>query len=1087
MLLTNKTTQTLEDTLKSTIPNTKAFDILVGYFYFSGFAAIHSESLKDIPLRILVGLEAQKDMRNHILEIEQIDGTISAKSRAEIRRDYYEKFCEIFNSTDFYDSESAIKSFALFCSKIKDGSLQIRKTKEPNHSKMYILSYKDESNSSGVVPGMVVVGSSNLSLHGLRDRYEINSVMSDKADYDAAVEIFEELWNSSIELADKDHWTEFEEGVISRIWFDKVFQPFLVYLKVLDEYFSLEITRSIRTPNEINKNYKNFRYQIDAVKMSLDIIDKHNGVIIADVVGLGKSIIASVLANNLALNTIIISPPHLISQWESYAAQFKIMANVFSSGKIQAALDFYVDNGLQDRPCLIVIDEAHRYRNEETQDYAMLHDLCMGNKVALLTATPFNNTPSDIFSMIKLFQIPSKSTLQTVSNLGSTFKNLISEYKRLQSDMKKGVMTDAELKVKIEVISKEIRTIIEPLVVRRSRLDLKNISVYRKDLERQGISFPVVADPEIKTYDLDFIQDKYVNTLQLISPTENNRATRHYKAARYQSLAYVDESKLAELKKELNKVDEDFDMVVGRQQSLSDFMKRLLVRRFESSVYAFFTSLQSMIDTSQEILHWIESTGKIPVFKKGDLPDPEMLFNVSGEEAEANARDRIKSLEGKGFYTIDIKYIKKEFVEDIKSDISILEEIKQSWFDGNSDFKAMVKTDPKIKAFIELLRDQLKHEPNRKIVVFSEFSDTINYISSVLKEKGLRVFKYSSEDASEKNKDLIKANFDAGVKADKQKNDFDILTATDAIAEGYSLHRAGTIFNYDIPYNPTRVIQRVGRINRVNKKVFDTLYIYNFFPSLVGETETKTKAISTLKMAMIQSIMGEDTKILTDEESLNSYFVERFRKENAAFESESWESKHRETWESYQDSPEMDEARKIPYRTRIARTSDKDSIVVFGKRDSDYIFKERTADGLIKLLSPQEALGYFRCEIDEEGHKVSSGFTKNYNELKKDLFLDNSKDSLKDRLKALDKLKAFKGETSDKDYILDLERVIKDYDALPKYELRMIGNATKAQLKDLQKHITRQYLDRIMKSVNQMEGKTEIVVLTEEFIKGGRK
>ena len=138
-----------------------------------------------------------------------------------------------------------------------------------------------------------------------------------------------------------------------------------------------------------------------------------------------------------------------------------------------------------------------------------------------------------------------------------------------------------------------------------------------------------------------------MNTLQLISPTENNRATRHYKAARYQSLAYVDESKLAELKKELNKVDEDFDMVVGRQQSLSDFMKRLLVRRFESSVYAFFTSLQSMIDTSKEILHWIDSTGKIPVFKKGDLPDPEMLFNVSGEEAEANARIELNPLKRK--------------------------------------------------------------------------------------------------------------------------------------------------------------------------------------------------------------------------------------------------------------------------------------------------------------------------------------------------------------------------------------------------------------------------------------------------------
>ena len=130
--------------------------------------------------------------------------------------------------------------------------------------------------------------------------------------------------------------------------------------------------------------------------------------------------------------------------------------------------------------------------------------------------------------------------------------------------------------------------------------------------------------------------------------------------------------------------------------------------------------------------------------------------------------------------------------------------------------------------------------------------------------------------ATPANKEQIRANFDAGLKASLQRNDFHILVATDAISEGYNLHRAGAVFNYDIPYNPTRVIQRIGRINRINKKVFDELYIYNYFPTEVGETETRTKEISTLKMALIHAIMGEDTKALTKDEEVKAYCVLHF-------------------------------------------------------------------------------------------------------------------------------------------------------------------------------------------------------------------
>ena len=135
--------------------------------------------------------------------------------------------------------------------------------------------------------------------------------------------------------------------------------------------------------------------------------------------------------------TIIVAPPHLVPQWEDYAIEFNYNAKVFSSGKIEVALDYYKQKVAQNRNILVIIDEAHKYRNEFIADYSNLHNLCRGNKVMLLTATPFNNRSADIYSMGKLFQLPAKSTLKTVDNLGFHFNELISQYNELRKKQRK--------------------------------------------------------------------------------------------------------------------------------------------------------------------------------------------------------------------------------------------------------------------------------------------------------------------------------------------------------------------------------------------------------------------------------------------------------------------------------------------------------------------------------------------------------------------------------------------------------------------------------------------------------------------------
>lgn len=1085
MIVTNENTA-LEQIIQSTFSKTENAAFLVGYFYYSGFSLIYKK-LEKVHLRVLVGLEAEGDMANHIIEIEHID-YYDEESRNSIKEKYYSHFCDIFNNTDFFDSSKAEAAFKMFCDKLQNGTLEIRKTEEPNHAKMYVFEFFDDDSitNSGTCPGSVIIGSSNLSRQGLHDRFEINNVSYEKADFIEGKVLFDELWTTAILIADTENWNEYKQKVLDKIWYEKVYSPFLLYLKVLDEYFRLDIFQKLRSPHEINNKYSNFKYQVDAVRMALTTIEKHNGVIIADVVGLGKSIIASTVASNLGLNTLIIVPPHLITQWQDYATEFKINARVFSSGKVSAALNYYNDNIYPDSPYLVIIDEAHRYRNENTEDYAMLHMLCAGNKIILLTATPFNNNPEDIYSMIKLFQIPSKSTLKTVTNLGAEFKSLIKEYRRLTKDQREKTVEPDELKIRIGEISKKIRGIITPLVVRRSRLDLEKITDYKKDLKRQHIEFPKVAEPEALSYSLGDIQQKYVDTLELISPDYPDKSMKHYKAARYQVINYVKKGMEDELRQKLEEESINYDLLIGTQTNLSTFMRRLLVRRFESSIYSFKSTLDNMVIYSVEILNWMQYRKKVPVYKKGHLPDPEDLFAAQGDDANDEINENFEMYKERGFFEIDLKYIRDDFRNDIYADMMLLEEIKANWFgkfdDGGDVLTSISLIDSKLSAFKEVIKKQIQAEKKRKLVVFSEFADTADYVAKNLSKEGLRVLKYSSDDSSEENKKRIRLNFDAGIKDTEQQNDYDILVATDAISEGYNLHRAGTIYNYDIPYNPTRVIQRIGRINRINKKVFDTLYIYNFFPSFVGETETRTKAISTLKMAMIQSIMGEDIKVLTPDEDLNSFFIEQYEKEKKLMDTESWETKHRQIWTEYLDTDLMRKARDIPFRTRIARKSDRNGVLIFGKKGNDYIFKYSFNGQVVTTIYPEDALELFSAQKSDKAVAVSDNFFSIYETIKKSLFKDEYRDDAQNRRKAYEAIDKYSHiqNIKNRDYYSDLKRIIQ-FDALTGYELRAINKMTQRDLAELPKKISQSYLNTIIHQANLADNGKEAIILSEEL------
>lgn len=1092
--ITNIGSNTLSAALKDILPNCDRIDALVGYFYFSGFLDLKDE-LKDKKIRILVGMDIDQKIIDKISAYKNanFDSYLTDaqnESRSSIKENYLDVFSRMFNDTDDFDNDKSKEAFVIFLKKVQDGSLEIKKTPQADHSKFYILYNKLEYSMNGRVPGVVVEGSSNLTFSGLRGQGEHNRILQEKHYFDDDVKRFEELWINpdNISIVNMSSAEEFITEIKKRVWLYASPKPIYMFYKVLDEYFSVDNVVSMKSPKEITSGkYYNLMYQKDAINLGIDRINKFGGVLIADVVGLGKSIIASAIAHNLGLKTIIIAPPHLESQWKDYMSDFDFKGFIYSTGKIKDALERHGNEGGK---LLVILDEAHKHRNEDTENYMMLHQLCAGNRVMALSATPFNNDPKDIYALIKLFSTPGQSTLKTVENLSMSFHDLFKSYRKLRKDMRRsGIQNDSNLINKIGVegnaIANELRKMIEPLVIRRSRRDLDEIEIYKKDLKEQNISFPVVKDPVILEYELGDLTEKYVDTLNKISPSDTSMG---FIGTRYKVASYIREGSdfLKKFSEQIGieegeEGEELLQSIQQAQVNVAKFMRRLLVRRFESSIASFRISVNNMINSSESMLYWYSSRKEVPIYKKGSLPDIESLESMD----EYELKDVMDSLEEKGLIRVPIEVLDTNFERDLKHDIELLKAVQEDWKE--------VQEDPKYTFFIDKVNESLAEEKNRKIVVFTEFSDTADYLFEKLQKNGKkRIFKYTSGVSSESNRQIIKDNFDAGVDLSKQSDNFDLIIATDAISEGFNLHRAGAVVNYDIPYNPTKVIQRVGRINRISKKVFDELYIWNFFPSPTGENEAHTSAISSLKMNIIHTLLGEDTKIFRGDEELKNYFAQQYKEENSKYEDSSWDAKYRNIWLTIKNSSEiMDKISKIHRRSRIARKSLKKGVVAFAKNGGSYVFAYGENSESVSIVSPEIALPMFNAEETDIASPTSGNFDLIYQVAKKHIFKENTRASVVGGRKhdALNKLQILSEKYSPaKDLCKDAIKIIKDLDALPNGKLKDIAemhidlSLPEKSYSELKEMLPSKYIEDIFVTAKRAEETGRLIVLSEELI-----
>jgi len=926
--------------------NIEYFKSVIGYFRASGYFAIRKHFPDNLKVKIIAGINVDP-----FIALAQKQGLLFNLNAKDTKESFIESIQQdIINAKYGKEIEEGIIQLI---SDIADGRIEIRAHNSKKlHSKFYIFLSPNfnEHNPNG----MVIMGSSNLSAQGLgledvQHNYEMNIQLNDYANVKYADDEFETLWQQSTSILPVD-----APALIKKTYLEINPTPFELYVKFLIEFFGKNIEYDPDSISDIPlKKFKKLSYQIDAVNQGYELLLRHNGFFLADVVGTGKTVMAALLAKKFIINNgpkskiLIVYPPTLEKNWKSTFKEFRIdeKCHFIANGSLNKIVEGDHNYADKERYDLILVDEAHKFRNHRSQQFENLQVICKSGreniggidgfekKVVLISATPLNNKPEDIYYLISLFQDIRNSNLAE-TNLQKYFYPHIIRYKTLIQQ------TPLDLQA-IQDIFTDIRDkVVKDITIRRTRTDLKKNERYAKDLQEQGIIFPKVADPFANEYELPHdLATLFLDTANSI--IDKNKIDFF----RYQAIAYLTDEANGGLYQSAQTIS----------RSLAFIMQTQLIKRLESSFYAFKNSLSKITASTKQMIEMYERDS---VFIAPDLDISDLLNKgYTDEEIEIEILkiddDKPKN---KKFKESDFK---KGFIEGLRRDYENLHALNERW-------QAIEEhNDPKWNVFIQLLENEYFNKDKNelgKLVIFTESADSLNYLSSRLKKETLYKVLSITSDNRNKEFETIRENFDANYEG-TFRNDYDIILTTDVLAEGINLHRANVILNYDTPWNPTRLIQRLGRINRIGSKA-NYIYNYNFYPSKQGDTRINLRQKSLVKLQSSHSTFGEDNKIYTLDEIIDQFrmFEEKNEEKDLLTEYLEWLRKYRE-----QNEEHFNAIRKMPLKVRcIRKANEKEMSIAFvknGEHKNIYLHSE----GKSFALPFEKAVKIFEAPKSEEG------------------------------------------------------------------------------------------------------------------------
>ena len=930
-------------------PQIKNLDAVVGFLRASGYFTLRPFLNNIDKVRVLIGIDVDK----YIARANQ-KGELFFGAEEEVKEECLRLLKEDIEQS--YYTKQVEDGMLQMVQDMIDGKLELRAHPSKKiHAKLYIL-YPE--NYSQYTFGAAITGSSNLSGNGLgitsEKQYEFNVKLTQYDDVAFARNEFELLWEEAkgVPINAEDY-----QATLDKTYLKGDVTPYELYIKMLMEYFSDRVMSvDQEDPFDMPEGYAKYDYQADAVMEGYQKMMRYDGFFLADVVGLGKTVVATMIAKKFLIENgvehtkiLVVYPPAVEQNWKTTFKDFGIdkFTRFVSNGSLSKVLDDEnYDYWNADEYDLVLVDEAHKFRNHTTGAFNQLQEICKmprtGNgyvpgykkKVMLISATPMNNTPADIYYQILMFQDPRHCTIDGVPNLTSFFSPLIVEFRKYRKQ------DDFDLKNFKRLAEKVRDLIIKPLTVRRTRTDIESIPRYRHDIG----GFPKVANPIKKEYELnDHLANLFEEAMGILD--------RELTYARYQAIAYLKPDAAPGL----------YDNAEVISRSLAGIRKNGLVKRLESSFYAFRKSLENFRQANENLITMWEND-KIYIAPDMDINalidagySEEEIDEKLNQKAEVNPKNTI-------FHRDDFR---PEYLDMLHKDQDLLDKMWSEWEHISE------ADDSKFAKFEDLLKHELfkkDKNPEGKIVVFSESVDTVEYLESRINRKDVLVI--SSKNRSTLFK-TIRDNFDANWK--HRKDEYNLILTTDVLAEGVNLHRSNIIINYDTPWNSTRLMQRIGRVNRIGSKA-GIIYNYVFYPSRQGNEQINLKQISLSKIQTFHTTFGEDNQIYSTEEiidrDLDKLFKEGIRQEQ---EDRNLELPFYEELRSLyqQNRKEYNRIARLSLRSRTGRkprevdgvTLSGDSLV-FLKTNFRKLFY-LVNDELTRELSVLDALNYFKSQPDE--------------------------------------------------------------------------------------------------------------------------
>ena len=998
----------LEEVIKDSLSDDKVkkFKVAVGYFYTSGLKMILPELQQLIEregeINVLMGNYVnRRTFEDLVWTFKDIDMAGSRQPNNLITREELEELkiginLDLSKQTLFTSPTVENEDYLTLLKEwIKQSKFKLKVyNRERFHGKAYIF---ESSDGLSVISPLIVgiVGSSNLTFSGLSSNTELNATVYTQ-DAEALLQWYKDRWDESVDFSEdllkvlESSWISHHPGNFP--------PPYMVYLKTIYELFkeSFQTTEEILRTFEVYKDLYDF--QKWAVLRAIQIANKYGGVMVSDVVGMGKTYVGLALlehfyhknySKGIRGKILVICPPKLGSMWEGMIMKYSLHADILSLGMLSKP-DYYPDMlKKHGNTSTVLIDESHHFRNRGTHRYDNLSTfLPLVNEVILLTATPYAKGPENIYNQIKLFH------LEDITKIPITPTNL------------------KEFIKKVEKKEANLSELLQHIMVRRTRYDIVN---QYGGIDEEGREFIDVAEGRIylpkrilKTqgYSIEDVYghgfyDEIVDRLMDLNYSRYALGSKKYLKPQFRT-----ERKYQDLS------------TIGR--NLRGLMKSLLLKRLESSVYAFKESLRKLLNSYENFYELLAEKKILAIGERIDelLREEEDLQRILDEIETRRREEKVETYDLEAFH---IEPLKKDLLEDTEKIRLLYSQIDKICEEVKLDYSK----DDKLRELVYLLdslykgKNEVFEGKAKKVILFSQFIDTIEHLEkgiNWMKDQGHinKNIKMGTATSKTANIDKViesfapKANY--VIERYSEEQQIDLLIATDVMGEGLNLQDSNIVINYDIHWTALKLIQRIGRVDRLGTE-HEKVYAFNFLPEKTLETKLKIVDKVEQIVSEINRVLGMDAKLLKEDEKPNRSFMQSIYQENLGelveYEREiltgqdAVSASFNELSRLMEKEPELLENVKRKDGIRSAKTWNEGHDAIFilcrtGDYTTPYLVEFVEEKGVITTSAQEAIIEVIKCEREERPVDVKIDvFRSRYgeaSELAKSRFIEEIKE-----------------------------------------------------------------------------------------------